>query len=68
MTKGIVNAYTEVDTAQGLGMSLLNAVGCYSGHILYVELPDGRLVTSFDVEEETLSDGSKVYNIILRAS
>ena len=35
--------------------------------VIYVKLPDGSVVHGYDIEAETLTDGSVVYNIVLRA-
>jgi hypothetical protein len=61
-----------VDTVRGIGdadelADALIAMDHLPGHVVYVKLPDGAIVFGYDIEEETLSDGSIVYNLLLRA-
>jgi hypothetical protein len=38
-----------------------------SGEMVAIENEDGESIGGFDLREETLTDGSKVYTLILRA-
>ena len=67
MSNWIVDTARGYDDARELGEGLLQTARDYSGHVVYVKLPDGSKVFGYDVEEETLSDDSVVYNLILRA-
>jgi hypothetical protein len=68
MGKRIVGAVPECDDAEALGAALTRTATDYSGHVVYVKLWGGAIVFGYDVEEETLSDGSIVYNVLLRAT
>jgi hypothetical protein len=37
-----------------------------SGEMVAIENEDGESISGFDVREETLTDGSKVYTLILK--
>jgi len=67
MDKRIVDTMRGCDDADDLGSVLTVTAIDYSGHVVYVKLPDGSIVFGYDIEEETLSDGSVVYNLLLRA-
>jgi len=67
MSKQIIHTLRHCYDASDLAEALSMAIQVYSGHVLHVKMPDGSLVSGYDVEEETLSDNSKVYNLLLRS-
>jgi hypothetical protein len=66
-SKRVVDDVRGSDDARELGRDLTQTADDYRGHVVYVKLPDGSQVFGYDVEAETLTDGSVVYNLILRA-
>jgi hypothetical protein len=66
LTKEIIDRVDHLD-ACGQGMELVGMTQCNHRHIVYVKTPDGARVTGFFLEEETLADSSKVYNVVLIA-
>jgi hypothetical protein len=68
MDKQIIDTMRGCDDASELGGALIQTAVDYLGHVVYAKLPDGSTVFGYDVEAETLSDGSIVYNLLLRAT
>lgn len=68
MTNRIVDTMRGCHEARDLGQAMDWTARSYPGNVVYVKLPDGQVVFGYDIEEETLSDGSLVYNLLLRAS
>lgn len=66
--KKVVDTVRGSDDARELGRDLSQTATDYNSHVVYVKLPDGSIVFGYDVEEETLSDGSIVYNLLLRSA
>jgi hypothetical protein len=66
LTKEVMDRVDHLD-ARGLGMELVGMTQGNHQHIVYVKTPDGARVTGFFLEEETLADSSKVYNVVLIA-
>ena len=66
-SKQIVDTERCRDNARELGEALSQTARDYAGHVVSVRLPDGSEVFGYDIEAETLTDGSVVYNLILRA-
>lgn len=64
--KQVIDTMRGCDNAAELGKELSLTAKDYGSHVVYVKLPDGSTVFGYDVEEETLSDGSKVYNLLLK--
>jgi hypothetical protein len=63
----IIDTVRGSDDARRLGADLTQTANDYPEHVIYVKLPDGSMVLGYDVEAEYLTDGSVVYNLILRA-
>ncbi len=60
-------AYFENEVAELLARAS-DAVCELSGMAHYITLPDGRAIAGFNIVEEVLSDGSKVYDIRIVAA
>lgn len=67
MGTDIVDSVACISNANRLATCLILTTDKYRQDVLYVKLPDGSLVSGFDVEREVLSDGSVAFNIILRS-
>lgn len=67
-TKMIVDNVRGSDDARELGRDLSQTAEDYRGHVLYVKLPDGSNVFGYDIQAETLTDGSVVFNLLLRGA
>ena len=67
MTKRIVDVIEGCNDAIDIALDMNTTSKQYSNNVLYVLLPDGSKVTGYYVQEETLSDGSLVYNLLLQS-
>lgn len=70
MTKTIIDATPLHHDAHSLrtfinGLMLQNHIDEFDLRVVWVKLPDGTPINAVHLEEETLTDGSKVYNLIL---
>ena len=66
-SKQNIHTVNVFDFAREFGEALINTADEYWQHRLCIKLPDGSIVTGYAVEAETLTDGSLVFNLILRA-
>ena len=64
----IVDTARDLADASSLARRLAITASDFPRDVVYVKLPDGSIVHGFDVEEETLTDGSKAMNVVLKAS